>query len=80
MPAFDVACDKHGKFEIISSFTAHFGCPSCGGSAKRLWTKDHIKIKLDFITGWDAGAGRNFYSAMDRNNFLSEKGWTRIRD
>lgn len=80
MPLYDIKCEKHGKQEILSSVTSHFACPSCDRPAHRVFSIGRVKIKEDFIPGWDMGAGRNFYSARERNNFLAEKGWTRIRD
>jgi hypothetical protein len=78
MPIFDIECKEHGKQEIMSSGTTMY-CPVCEKEAKRLYSIDRMKITVDFTPGWDMGAGKVFNTKMERNNWLAEKNYRRVR-
>jgi hypothetical protein len=83
MPLFDIICEEHGKQEVLSSSSDSLDCPLCKRTPRRLWTKDVMKIVIDFTPGWDMGAGRNFSTRSERDNWVAMKGirklWERPR-
>lgn len=78
MPFFDVQCAEHGKQETFSHTPADLRCPLCDTKAKRLWSAPP-QFVMEFRYGWDMGAGRNFYSKRERDNWLSENGKRKVR-
>jgi hypothetical protein len=78
MPIVDVRCDEHGIQEIFASSLSRLSCPLCQKQAKRVWTAP-ATYRMDFRSGWDMGAGKNFYSKRDRENWISTSDSRRIR-
>ena len=76
MPIFDVLCDEHGTQEV---FGKEMLCPICSKPARRLFTSPATH-RVDFRSGWDMGAGQNFYSKRDRENWISTSDSRRIKD
>lgn len=77
MPLVDVHCENHGKQEIFTS--GALSCPECGGPVKRIWSRG-ATFRMDFRSGWDMGAGKNFYAKKDRENWIRESQSRRIKD
>lgn len=78
VPFFDVLCAEHGKQETFSLTPADLCCPLCSIPAKRVWSAPPKAI-VEFRDGWDMGAGRNFYSKRDRDNWLVQNGKRKVR-
>ena len=78
MPFFDVLCADHGEQETFSQAPADLGCPICNKPVKRVWSAPP-KAVIEFRDGWDMGAGRNFYTKRERDNWLVENGKRKMR-
>ncbi len=78
MPFFDVLCAEHGRQEVFSHTPSSMECPLCKGPAKRVWSAPPRAI-IEFRDGFDMGAGQNFYSKRDRDNWLSANGKRKMR-
>ena len=78
MPFFDVLCPEHGRQETFSQSPTDLGCPSCGKSAKRVWSAPPRAV-IEFRDGFDMGAGQYFPTKRDRDNWLSANGKRKVR-
>lgn len=78
MPFFDVMCAEHGEQETFSHTPADLRCPICNEIVKRLWSAPPMAI-MEFRYGWDMGAGRNFYTKRERDNWLTEHHMRKVR-
>lgn len=78
MPFFDVQCAEHGKQETFSQSSADLECPVCEKPSKRLYTAPPRAI-VEFRDGWDMGAGENFSTKRDRDNWLAAHGKRKVR-
>lgn len=79
MPRFDVLCPEHGVQEVFGRDPDHLGCPLCSSSVKRVWSRP-ASFRIDFTEGWDPGAGKNFATKQERDNWVAESGSRRIKD
>ena len=77
MPFFDVLCAEHGRQETFSHSPADLRCPLCEHGAKRVWSAPPRAI-IEFRDGFDMGAGRNFSTKRDRDNWLSANGKRKV--
>jgi putative FmdB family regulatory protein len=69
------ACPRHGDFEEIRSikaFTRELKCPECG-RVSSLVIAPPGKHRVDFREGWNGGAGKNFATKRERDNWMREK-------
>mgnify|MGYP003144614738 CR=1 FL=1 len=81
MPIRDYECQKCGNKDVhihrmSEDYPRSIKC-DCGGEMDYKWGAPSFRV--DFRAGWDDGAGENFDTKRQRDNFLQEKGLRRIR-
>jgi len=81
MPVYEFECPEHGRFQEIigyDKFVRVHKCPKCRIKA-RLVPSIPARHVVDFIPGWNGGAGEYFDTKKDRENWLVESGSRRLR-
>ena len=79
MPIFEFSCECGERAEEIQGANEeHALTCKCGKPMRRLFSAGQ-KIKIDFTPGLDVQAGKVFTTKRERDNFLAEKNWERIR-
>ena len=81
MPLREYQCKWcYNSFDELfnGDYPKNLPCPVCKGTADY-----HIapaSFKFGFWYGWDAGAGKEFDSDRQRNNYLAENGLEKVPD
>lgn len=79
MPIYDYKCDCGRKVEELQGINAeHVMTCICGKKMSRVFGGGQA-IRIDFTPGFDIQAGRDFATKRDRDNFLAERNWERIK-
>lgn len=78
MPLYEFKCEQCGK--IITEMYDMNGIrkPTCCGKRADRKYSTFTKI-VDFRDGFDAGLGKYFNTARERNNYIAEKNLRRIK-
>lgn len=83
MPMYEFKCtNKKCKTEAfdayipVSEISKGAECPDCGKKAKRIYTS--TPFNFDFKAGFDAGIGKYFNSAKERDNYVGSHNLRRI--
>jgi len=81
VPIYAFDCKAHGRFEDLLSVKELHGsrpCPKCNKPAK--WAPSvPARHVVDFIPGWNGGAGKCFDTKKDREIWMRESGSRRLR-
>ena len=78
MPMYEFVCDECGKVLTDIFNYDNIVNPACCGKKTRRKFSTFTKV-MDFRDGWDAGLGRNFNTARERNNFIAERNIRRMK-
>ena len=79
MPIYEYSCECGNQVEELQGINdEHAFVCSCGEKMKRVFGGGQA-IRIDFTPGFDCQAGKVFSTARERDNFLAEKGWERIK-
>jgi hypothetical protein len=73
-PVYEYICPKHGRYETykqLREFSRVDECPDCGASAIFVLSKPGKHI-VDFTSGWNGGAGKEFNTKKDREVWMRE--------
>lgn len=79
MPVYEFTCKDHGVFEemrSVKAFSRSAQCPECGSASPLKFSKPGRHI-MDFISGWNGGAGTYFDTKKDRETWMRSKGMAR---
>jgi putative FmdB family regulatory protein len=79
VPIYQYKCECGNAVEELQGINAEhvFTC-SCGKQMKRIFGGGQA-IRIDFTPGFDVQAGKNFGTKRERDNFLAERNWERIK-
>lgn len=79
MPLYEFSCECGVRVEELQKANdEHVMTCICGLPMSRIFGGKQL-IKIDFIPGLDIQAGKVFNTKRERDNFLAEKNWERIK-
>lgn len=84
MPLVDFVCDtkgcSHKPVEELFGISEEYkkNCPKCGKPMRRIFDNP-AKFEIDFVPGFNRGAGAYFDTKKQQDNYFAEHGLRRIR-
>jgi len=78
MPMYEFTCDTCGKSLTDIYDYDNIGKPlCCKKHMRRVFSP--FRAIVDFRDGWDEGLGKYFNTSRERNNYIAENNFRRIR-
>ena len=79
MPLYPYQCNVCDRKEDFLFGFEHDAPICCGEHMDRTYHETTIGFSIDFKDGYDTGAGKYFVTKRERDTYLSQKQWRRIK-